>query len=121
MYLIVKRYRAKYHLFLPIIYLPHTLSRFSVKRLYPPNIAVFREAVFYLQVSAASAPGGFSIIDQDGCTTETGLFEHVEYESELVAGIRNPYPIRFRGAASTVRFNCATRFAFTFGVVLGKF
>uniref|UniRef100_A0A915CX39 ZP domain-containing protein n=1 Tax=Ditylenchus dipsaci TaxID=166011 RepID=A0A915CX39_9BILA len=50
----------------------------------------------------------YSIIDELGCTKEPSLFEHVQYEDDFTAGIYNPYPIRFRGQKSAVKFQCST-------------
>ncbi|KAI1730927.1 zona pellucida-like domain-containing protein [Ditylenchus destructor] len=50
----------------------------------------------------------YPIIDESGCTTESSLFEHVQYEDNFTAGIYNPFPIRFRGQKSAVRFQCST-------------
>ncbi|KAH7726177.1 Protein F46G11.6 [Aphelenchoides avenae] len=50
----------------------------------------------------------YPIIDENGCTTEPSLFEHVQYEDDFTAGIYNPFPIRFRGQKSAVRFQCQT-------------
>jgi len=36
----------------------------------------------------------YAIIDENGCTKEPSLFEHVSYEQAFTAGIYNPFPIR---------------------------
>lgn len=57
-----------------------------------------------------SGPGEdpYPIIDEQGCTLEPWLFEHVEYEDDYTAGIHNPTPVRFRGPSGKVRFHCIT-------------
>ncbi|OZC10962.1 hypothetical protein X798_02106 [Onchocerca flexuosa] len=50
----------------------------------------------------------YRIIDENGCTLEPSLFEHVQYEDNFTAGIYNPLPIRFRGSSSSVQFFCST-------------
>ncbi|KAE9553312.1 hypothetical protein FO519_003478 [Halicephalobus sp. NKZ332] len=50
----------------------------------------------------------YPIIDENGCTKEPSLFEHVQYLDDFTAGIPNPIPIRFRGPQSGVKFECAT-------------
>uniref|UniRef100_A0A1I8F1D9 ZP domain-containing protein n=2 Tax=Wuchereria bancrofti TaxID=6293 RepID=A0A1I8F1D9_WUCBA len=50
----------------------------------------------------------YLIIDENGCTLEPSLFEHVQYEDDFTAGIYNPLPIRFRGSSSSVQFFCST-------------
>ncbi|VDM36578.1 unnamed protein product [Toxocara canis] len=52
----------------------------------------------------------YAVIDEDGCTKEPSLFEHVQYEDDFTAGIYNPLPIRFRGSSSAVQFFCVTTF-----------
>jgi len=60
-----------------------------------------------------SGPGEepYPIIDEQGCTLEPWLFEHVEYEDDFTAGIHNPTPVRFRGPSGKVRFHCITTLA----------
>ncbi|VDM91822.1 unnamed protein product [Litomosoides sigmodontis] len=50
----------------------------------------------------------YRIINENGCTLEPSLFEHVQYEDDFTAGIYNPLPIRFRGSSSSVQFFCST-------------
>uniref|UniRef100_A0A0M3I112 ZP domain-containing protein n=1 Tax=Ascaris lumbricoides TaxID=6252 RepID=A0A0M3I112_ASCLU len=61
---------------------------------------------------SGDGPGqqAYPIIDEDGCTKEPSLFEHVQYEDDFTAGIYNPLPIRFRGSSSAVQFFCVTTF-----------
>ncbi|KAM3727324.1 Cuticlin-3 [Dirofilaria immitis] len=57
----------------------------------------------------------YRIIDENGCTLEPSLFEHVQYEDDFTAGIYNPLPIRFRGSSSSVQFFCTTTLVPTIG------
>uniref|UniRef100_A0A1I7Z5G2 ZP domain-containing protein n=1 Tax=Steinernema glaseri TaxID=37863 RepID=A0A1I7Z5G2_9BILA len=69
---------------------------------------------FCLNVSNCTVSGEgpgqkpYAVIDENGCTTEPSLFEHVLYEDDYTAGIYNPLPIRFRGSSSGVQFFCST-------------
>ncbi|EPB77357.1 hypothetical protein ANCCEY_03510 [Ancylostoma ceylanicum] len=50
----------------------------------------------------------YPIIDEDGCSLEPSLYDDVTYESSFTAGIRNPYPVRFRSSSGAVLLYCVT-------------
>ncbi|VDL77489.1 unnamed protein product [Nippostrongylus brasiliensis] len=50
----------------------------------------------------------YPIINENGCSLESSLYDDVTYESKFVAGIRNPYPVRFRSSSSSVLLYCVT-------------
>ncbi|KAK6759582.1 hypothetical protein RB195_021264 [Necator americanus] len=50
----------------------------------------------------------YPIIDENGCSLEPSLYDNVVYESSFTAGIRNPYPVRFRSSSGAVLLYCVT-------------
>ncbi|CAJ0610289.1 unnamed protein product [Cylicocyclus nassatus] len=50
----------------------------------------------------------YPIIDKLGCSLESSLYDNVEYLSTYTAGIRNPYPVRFRSSSGAVLLYCVT-------------
>ncbi|KAK5974799.1 ZP domain-containing protein [Trichostrongylus colubriformis] len=50
----------------------------------------------------------YAIIDENGCSLESSLYDDVTYESSFVAFIRNPYPVRFRSSSGAVILYCVT-------------
>ncbi|KJH41127.1 hypothetical protein DICVIV_12904 [Dictyocaulus viviparus] len=50
----------------------------------------------------------YPVIDEYGCSLEPSLYEHVTYVSNFIAGIRNPYPVRFRSSSGAVVLYCVT-------------
>ncbi|VDP04988.1 unnamed protein product [Heligmosomoides polygyrus] len=50
----------------------------------------------------------YLIIDDNGCSLEPSLYDDVTYESSFNAGIRNPYPVRFRSSSGAVLLYCVT-------------
>uniref|UniRef100_A0A0N5AHX9 ZP domain-containing protein n=1 Tax=Syphacia muris TaxID=451379 RepID=A0A0N5AHX9_9BILA len=78
------------------------------------KITCEKENGYCLHVSNCTVSGDgtnqkpYQVIDENGCTTEPSLFEHVQYESDFTAGIYNPLPVRFRGTSGAVNFFCTT-------------
>ncbi|KAE9418322.1 hypothetical protein Angca_001213, partial [Angiostrongylus cantonensis] len=50
----------------------------------------------------------YPMIDQNGCSLEPSLYDDVTYASKFTAGIRNPYPVRFRSSSGAVILYCVT-------------
>uniref|UniRef100_A0A7I4Z652 ZP domain-containing protein n=1 Tax=Haemonchus contortus TaxID=6289 RepID=A0A7I4Z652_HAECO len=50
----------------------------------------------------------YAIIDENGCSLESSLYDDVKYETNFMAFIRNPYPVRFRSSSGAVVLYCVT-------------
>ncbi|VDM52555.1 unnamed protein product [Angiostrongylus costaricensis] len=50
----------------------------------------------------------YPMIDENGCSLEPSLYDDVTYASKFTAGIRNPYPVRFRSSSGAVILYCVT-------------
>ncbi|KAJ1357312.1 hypothetical protein KIN20_015438 [Parelaphostrongylus tenuis] len=48
----------------------------------------------------------YPMIDENGCSLEPSLYD--DYLSKFTAGIRNPYPVRFRSSSGAVILYCVT-------------